>query len=277
MIKIAHIINPVKVSPTSDLFTAQPITFTTMQRARAYCQGEIDVALYTTQYPEDRAIIPDGFIVLEDLSRSILDIGTFPFDRKLPLLGDILATLYRHADADYFIYTNVDIALQPFFYQAITKLIEQGYDSFVINRRTIRHDSGPVTEDSALLYAQAGRPHPGFDCFIFKKEAYLSYDLGTACIGANWIGRIMVVNLAAYADRFKIFEDLHLTFHLGDDQSWKRPANRAYDNHNLEQLYAIMNKLNQAGCIQGKPLLERFYKKCKRRRKIERLWAILGR
>jgi hypothetical protein len=51
----AHIINPVIVEPTSDLYVAQPVTFETMRIARDFATGQVAVKLLTTQYPEDHA------------------------------------------------------------------------------------------------------------------------------------------------------------------------------------------------------------------------------
>ncbi len=67
----------------------------------------------------------------------MLDCGRFAVPRKLPLIKDILGRLYDASDAEYFIYTNVNIGLMPNFYVAVNAIIESGYDAFVINRRTI--------------------------------------------------------------------------------------------------------------------------------------------
>src|SRR5688572_15475844 len=114
MLSFAHIVNPVIVPETSDLFFAQPITFETMRRARAAAQEVAEVALLTAQYPEDRPLVPDDFVATPDLERSALDLGEFKIPRKLPLVRDILDRLYESApQADFLIYTNVDIAVMP--------------------------------------------------------------------------------------------------------------------------------------------------------------------
>ena len=53
MITIAHIINPVKVPITSDLYYAQPITFETMRIAKQYVEGKIEVHLFSANFLED--------------------------------------------------------------------------------------------------------------------------------------------------------------------------------------------------------------------------------
>ncbi len=194
-IKIAHIINPVIVNEFSDLHIAQPIAFATMQTAQKQAEGKVDVTIYTAQYPEDRAIIPESFIQTPDLDRSILDIAKFQLPRKLPLIKDILDRLYEAApDADYLIYTNADIALQPHFYTEVAKIIEQGYDAFVINRRTIPDKYKDISE-IPLMYAEKGKPHPGQDCFVFKRSLYPKFYLETHAIGIGFCFKIYALKL----------------------------------------------------------------------------------
>ena len=206
MISIAHIINPVVVGETSDLHAAQPVTFESMRRAQAHAAGSVAVELFSAQFPGDRVLVPAWITPTADLERSILDIGGFERPRHLPLIKDILDRLHAASDADYFIYTNVDIALMPHFYTAVAQLIDTGLDAMVINRRTIaKSPSDPA--HLPLIWAQVGEKHPGYDCFVFRRGAYPDFELGTACIGANWIGRVLLTNTHAHADSFQIFED----------------------------------------------------------------------
>lgn len=243
MLKIAHIINPVKVGKQSDLYIAQPITFETMRRAQKYAQGSVDVELFTTQYPEDKEIIPDYFTQTPDLERSVLDIRQFEKQRKLPLIKDILDRLYRAApNADYLIYTNVDIALQPYFYTAVLRLIENGYDAFVINRRTITPaDTSP--DNIETMYGLVGEKHPGRDCFVFKRKLFEQFILHHLCIGAPWIGRALLANMEYSASKFGFFKDLHLTFHIGDDRPWQQQSENEYNLHNASESYKIIRML----------------------------------
>lgn len=214
MRKLAHIVNPVVVGPSSDLFFAQPITFETMKAARRSAAGEVEVELFTTQYAEDRAIVPDGFRTTPDLERSVQDVGQFELKRKLPLLKDILDRLYAAADAEYLIYSNVDIALMPYFYSAVSSWIDEGLDALVINRRTISARYTACAQ-IPMMYAEVGRKHEGHDCFVFRREAYPRYALAQVCIGIPWVGRVLLWNLACHATKFQELTDEHLTFHVG--------------------------------------------------------------
>ena len=165
---IAHIINPVNVPESSDLFVAQPITFESMRRAADFAKGEIEVSLYAVCYEEDAEIVPAYFKTLPNLERSVLDIASFSRSRKLPLIADILERA-KSIHADYLVYTNVDIALMPHFYSAVADYINRGFDAIAINRKTISTDYSSVNE-LPQMYAQKGSKHEGIDTFVFKKE-----------------------------------------------------------------------------------------------------------
>lgn len=239
MRKIAHIINPVIVKESSDLFVAQPITFKTMRIAQEFARERVEVTLFSAQYPEDRPIIPEWFQMTPDLDRSILDIGSFHKKRKLPLIKDILDRLYGASDAEYFIYTNVDIALMPNFYVTVNKLIGAGYDAFVINRRTIP-DRYRSIDEIPLMYSEAGESHPGHDCFVFKRDVYTGYRIGTVCVGINWVGRALIYNLVCRAKHFKEFKRKHVTFHIGNDKTWKRNEYTDYVAHNKREALKVL-------------------------------------
>lgn len=241
MLSLAHIVNPVNVPESSDLFFAQPITFETMRRARSTARNLVDVALLTAQFPEDRPFVPDDFVATPDLERSALDLGEFKVPRKLPLVRDILDRLYEHTPhADFLIYTNVDIGLMPHFYTAIERYIDQGLDALVINRRTISSEHRGI-DAIPLMYAQVGKPHSGYDCFVFRRDLYPRFVLGDVFIGAPHVGKVLRINLLCNADGFKRFKNLHLTFHLGNDQIWRSDRYDDYAQRNLAEFEQILS------------------------------------
>lgn len=257
MTKIAHIIHPVIVDPSSDLVIAQSITFETMRIAREFTKDAAEVSLYAVQYhDEERIQLPGCFIRTTDLSRSISDLKTFKKKRKLALIKDILDSLYESSDADYYIYTNVDIALQPHFYQAVARFIEQGYDAFVINRRTISDRFFSIHE-IPLMYAETGESHKGYDCFVFKREVYPEFKLGTICIGTAWIGRTLLANMVSYAAKFKEFRNEHLTFHIGDPCPWREEEFSDYFHHNRNEYLKIFQQL-ESGQREFEPVLRSY-------------------
>lgn len=245
--RLAHIVNPVRVGPDSDLFIAQPITFQTMRTAvlEAWKRG-LAVELFSAQYPEDRDIVPDFFSRTPDLERSILDFRSFAKNRKLPLIKDILDRLFQASTADYFIFTNVDIALQPFFYLAVASFIQAGHDAFTINRRTIPGHYRSVAE-IPLMYAEPGDEHKGYDCFVFARGMYSRFVLGEICVGTAGIGRALLANLVFYSKYFREFRDRHLTFHIGDNCDWRNTDYADYQQENWREYLRLFERLEASG------------------------------
>ncbi|WP_410004669.1 hypothetical protein [Aequorivita nionensis] len=242
MIKLTHIINPVNVSEASDLFVAQPVTFESMRRAKQFAASEIEVSLITTQYPEDHSVIPEFFTKTKDLDRSVLDFGTFDKKRKLPLLQDILdRAVDYNTEADYIVYTNVDIAVQPHFYSFINQKIKDGHDAFVINRRTISKQY--TLKTLADAYADYGEAHPGFDCFVFKLKLHKQLSLNNVAIGVSKVGITLLANLIAFTDNLFFFKKEHLTFHIGEDKVWLNKNLNDYYLHNCNEAFKVYKHL----------------------------------
>jgi len=259
IVRYAHIVNPVKAAIGSDLRVAQPITFESMRVAAGFASGSFEVQAFSAQYAEDRSVVPAHITPTRDLERSAADVGEFRLPRKLPLIGDIMSRLQEASpDADIYSYTNVDIALVPHFYTSVDALM-QDHDAVVINRRTI-----PATYDSVdelhLMYACAGKPHPGFDCFVFRAELMDSLRLGHSLIGAPWVGTSMVCNLAQCCSSFALFEDLHLTFHIGDDRAWRRAEYDDYRVHNRREFLSSAEAWF-ASCSESNPLVAKMYRR----------------
>jgi hypothetical protein len=254
MRRIAHIVNPVLVPQESRLHLAQQVAFESMALARNFAQDQVFVDFFSAQYPEDHQIVPDDFQRTPDLDRSVLDLGEFKKPRKLPVMRDILDRLYHASEADYFIYTNVDIGLIPGFYLVVDQFIESGYDAFTINRRTISDHYDSLTQ-LPLMYADLGEPHRGWDCFIFRREIYPKFKLGDACIGAPLIGLLLISNLLAYGRRFRQYLNEHLTFHLGNDRSWHDSPFADYAHYNQKEILRLLREIDREidGFERGTP------------------------
>ncbi len=214
--KLAHIINPVKVPSTSELSVVQPITFESIRVAKEFSNGKADVELYTISFAEDREIIPSFLTKLPDLTRSLLDVGSFTKAKKYPILIDVFRALYNASDAEYLIYTNMDIALMPQFYVVVGDILKGGFDALLINRRGILAKYKSIDE-LPLMYSDYGQPHPGFDCFVFKRELLNKIILENICLGVSFSEVALVHNFIAFAEKLKLVDDLHLTFHIGTE------------------------------------------------------------
>jgi hypothetical protein len=234
LIHVAHIINPVKVNEKSDLHVAQPITFETMLRAKEASAYKDQISLYTAQYEEDKVVIPDGFQLLSNLQQSVLDVNHRLQKRKLPLIGDILGKVGEMNTPDYIIYTNMDIALMPYFYDAVFAYIEKGHDAVVINRRRISADFDSI-DQLPLMYAELGKSHPGFDCFVIKTELLSRFVFGNICVGISFLEATLVHNIFSFAKLPLYVPDAHLTFHIGMDVLV--PRNNDFYQHNRKEFF----------------------------------------
>lgn len=237
--RIAHIINPFNAAPSSDLYTAQPITFATILEAKKRVEGKLDIELLTCQFTEDRNMVHPAFRLTKDLTRSVLDKGQFEKKIKLPLLADILERMYTESDAEYLIYTNVDIGLYPNFYEEVNAFIESGLDAFIINRRRIPEHFKRI-EDIPAIYLEKGKKHPGFDCFVFHRDLYPKFELKDICIGVPFIEITFAQNLFALSTNFKLFDQETLTFHIGME-IFKKRAPKEYFRYNKKQFWSAMN------------------------------------
>jgi hypothetical protein len=252
--KFIHVTSPVKVQEDRDLFFAQPVTFETFKIARAFSAPFLSIEQCTVQFEEDREVVPGHIRILDNLVKSILDVGDFAF--KYPFIKEILDTTYNSSVGyDYIIFSNVDISLMPYFYNSVFELIKRGHDAIIINRRSIT-DKYRTKKDLPLMWAEVGETHPGWDCFVFKRNLYPKFHLEKGVIGAVSSGRILFYNLMFHAEHFIELKNSHLTFHLGFSPTTTRQYSEKnwikVNIHNDEQLEKILNGM--IGSAHGKDM-----------------------
>lgn len=237
----AHLVNPLTARPGSDLVTAQPITFAAVEAAVAASSG-LSVELLAAVFEEDASMVPRRFARTRDLERSVLDVGTFTAERRMPILADLLERGHESSTAEWLIFSNVDIAPLPHFYRAIGRYLSTGHDALIINRRTISAEwTDPA--DLPLMYAEVGTPHPGFDCFVFPRRWVPEIDTGEICVGARRVGLSLVLALYSIAEAPRILEHDHLTFHIGDDGPWRQGAHDEFNDHNTAECRRQLERL----------------------------------
>jgi hypothetical protein len=237
---IAHLVNP--VSGHRELDAVQTITFASMRDARAHAAGAAQVELLAAGFVDDDPL-PGGFRSTRPLARSVLDAGRFALPRRLPLIGDLIERLVESSDAEWLVYTNVDIGLSADFYRQLARLGEEA-DAFTINRRTVAA-TPEQARDLEWLRAQPGEPHWGHDCFVFHRRLVEGVDLGTVCIGFPPVGQLLLAVLSTLAPRFRVHDQLHLTFHVNDDRSWCDPRYDDYLAHNCAEALAALDRVAQ--------------------------------
>ncbi|MEK7269483.1 MAG: hypothetical protein AAB215_00925, partial [Planctomycetota bacterium] len=113
-----------------------------------------------------------------------------------------------------------------------------------VNRRTLPPTYRGIDE-IPLMCAEIGEPHMGWDCFVFRRDLYPRFDLGEVCIGTGWIGKSILANLSTLASRFRVFEDLHATFHIGNDKTWKREEFSDYWIYNRSECLRILEAIER--------------------------------
>jgi hypothetical protein len=239
--RIAHIINPVDVSVEDEFYKIQALTFSSILAARKFSFEPNSISLGSTQFDLDTLIMPDGFSKLTSLKKSILDINPKLRGKKLPLIADIFSKFSELPDSDFYIYTNADIGLMPYFYNTIIGYLDQGHDAIVINRRRVsrKHLDKPNLN---LIYSDIGNSHPGFDCFIFKKELLNQFYLGNICVGIPFVEVTLIHNIFALASNPLFVPDAHLTFHIGKEVMPKRDKYYYHQNRTefFTKIYPVL-------------------------------------
>ncbi len=211
-LKFAHIINPFNPGTSATEAKIQAITIECMRRAAKEYDPE-QVTFVSAQFEEDLKFVPEGFIATENLPRSINEVSKIIGKKKLPILADIIQRL-KNFEADYYIYSNTDISPYPNFYTAIAQLINQsGADALIVNRR--RLPTSFIDKNIEEMVRENGLPHPGYDCFVFKKTILPKLDLKNVAVGIPGIGFMFAHNLFLKADLCKVLYNEKLTFHIG--------------------------------------------------------------
>ena len=242
--KIAHIVNVTEIDDSkkaSYLHIAQPVTLKTMSMAKQKAAGIVDIDLVTIKHQDETVDIPDEFIHAPDIKKYaweyIPSLCNVTPHKPLPRLADILSGLNQTSDAEYFIYTNLDIGLYPDFYIEVRKMIEMGVDACCINRIDLPKNYRGVTLDINaidLILTAAGTKHPGIDSFVFKKDIVPALNLGNVYIGFPPVGMVLKTQIEMNSTNFYWVKDQTLTFHLGQDKPWAN-TNSLYFQENYRQ------------------------------------------
>ncbi|MEM6885841.1 MAG: hypothetical protein AAF571_12500 [Verrucomicrobiota bacterium] len=253
-IKISHIIKMVEICDaikSSYLHIAQPITAKSMLRAKELASSEMEVELLAVWHQEETVELPAGFTFAGHLDRWCWNYFPELKDEKrkdLPLLGDILEKLYETSDAEWVMYTNLDIGLYPHFYLRVKEFIEAGYDAICINRVELPESYGGtlIDEDNYTdyLFAKPDR-HPGIDCFVFQRSIIPKLDLRGCFIGFPPIGQVLKTQIEKHSRKPLWVKDEILTFHIGKTSYWKATGKSAYEIANETECFNIYR--NQFG------------------------------
>jgi len=231
MPRIAHIVNVTEINETkkaSYLHVAQPVTLKSMVIAQRMARDVVQVELVAVKHRDEKVQVPSEFIWAPEIEKYAWEyIEPLKNDtphKPLPRLRDIILSLYNASEAEYFVFTNVDIGLYPHFYFRVAELIDEGHDALCINRKDLPKEYGGVILDDSnieLAYVVQGINHPGIDCFVFRREIIPLLKLGNVYVGYPPVGQVMMTQIATNSVNFGWIKDRPLTFHLGSDRAWK--------------------------------------------------------
>lgn len=247
--KIYHIVNPYQVTLGSEDDIVQQKTLESIRVARDYVKGFITVDTIAKVDEKELDYFKSSFsesdILVAPLERLSNDLDTqFNVSRRLPLLNDLITVPKFMADnisdEDYIIFTNMDICLQPYFYAEVGRLITRGYSCFVINRKTIDKEllNRPLTE----AYIADGDLHIGHDCFVLPAKLLKKFHIKEHILGIGFVFRPFLLNCILHSDNFHEFENVYMTFHYGDDMTWKNEKYADYLEHNKQMMIDVFTE-----------------------------------
>ncbi len=197
------------------------------------------------------SLVPHDFEIRSCIHRRANDLKQFEHLPPLPFLFDVLGAARDMPvkSHDYLVYTNFDIAVQPFFYNCLDYFIHTGFDAVIVNRRTLSKAS--LAAPIYIGHAEVGIAHPGMDCFIFPRAWISSFEITQAITGIGFVMRSLLYNLVAKSDNLLFLTSSHLTSHYGDDQPWNRPAFEEASLHNRNEALTLWEHFSTSNCSRA--------------------------
>lgn len=260
--RFSHIVNLVQRQENQSLWEIQQITLKSFENAVKESESEIAVEHIAVMSP-DVTHAPEGFRgKVVSLDRTVADVHDFERKRRLPVICDILEKGSAVAEHEYLIFSNTDIALMPVFYKAVSYYLDQGHDALIINRRRIpaKLMKAPIE----VMYAHAGYPHIGYDCFVFKKSLLKKFISTGICIGVPPAGNDLFYNIFTFAENPALLANQHMTFHIGMDL-YKEWGSEEYLKYNYSEFSQLLKALYPHMKVEkfpgaGLPLLTRHFR-----------------
>ncbi len=280
--RLTHVFSPAAARAGSNLARAQATSFEAIRRAWLYTQAvrpDIQVDFVTPVHDADRAAVPALASLAPRLARRLENVTSIRPVRGLPLMGDVFQVGAAAARGEFIIYTNVDIAPMPSFYEIVARLL-QDHPGFAIARRILTSEPMEAGE-LAQMYAQLGRRSFGLDTFVCPREVALTIDLGHVAVGLPCVEFAAMGAIdAACGFRAQIYRYLHANFHHGVDRVWKK--DEALCDWNREQARRVLDDLVAAHApVPPRSVLATVHhyahdRRPPKRRLVERLMLSLG-
>lgn len=241
MYHFLHVLNPYACAPDGEAYLVQQRTLESLAAAAAFADGVVRVSFVIRADPADAAL-PAGVAGLPNrierpLARFACDLKSFEVPRRLPVLSDLLDLELPSDDRAFVVYTNMDICTSPFFYTECVRMLKDGADCMVINRRTV--DKGYLERPLNEGFVAESTRHPGHDCFVMPASFLARIRPPDTILGIGFVFRpLLLACILHHGRRFVEHADAYLTMHFGDDMEWKNPRFNDYLEHNRDQLIA---------------------------------------
>jgi hypothetical protein len=240
-LRLTHLLNLVSQNENAQLYKVQKLTLRTIEAALKATNSSVEVRVMSAHFPDAVTEIPGFIVPTQPLLHHAAEVSSLSARARLPLIREILDRLKEDKTATHFIFSNLDICLMPSFYNAVAAYISQGHDALIINRRRVKSSFLEV-EDLNLLYAEAGKVHTGYDCFVFSRELLDKFLFTDIYIGVPPAGNDIFYNIMAFASAPALLTEKHLTFHVGMDlvKEW---GSAELNKHNSAQFMILLEKL----------------------------------
>lgn len=237
-----HVVNLYRQPGSESLGGDQLATIESMRRAQKFSEvvEGARVDFVAVHEDSDSHLMPADFRPAPQVRRTIADLAGFEDGPRFPFVFDILAAAPSTV-ATHVVFTNADICLQPTFYEFVCDALNSGYDSLVVNRRTI--DARALGVSPNIAGSELGEIHPGLDCFVFPRTWIGTFETNEACVGAGHVMRGVLHNLVAHAEALLVVTDAQLTYHFGDDRPWQSEARASYIAHNRREDRLVFDSL----------------------------------
>ncbi len=266
VVSFTHVLNPFPARVGSPHAVASRVTWMSLRVAyEAAVKQGIAVTCRAVVLRGDESAIEAPASETAYLTRTVQDIASLSPKRPLPLIADILAVGSLKASTSHIIFSNMDIAVQPYFYGELYAFIidKVGLETpFTVSRVNINADFADKPLDE--MYAASGPVGQGYDCFVIPADMLGALDLGGCCIGAPHFDNLLVMELDLLApEGIKSMGAERLTFHLGNDIAWAAMID--YVEHNLTQSLAAISRMRQRYLVPDGSLFDRVDKRHFRR------------
>lgn len=182
--------------------------------SKNYVEGEVSITVIS---PDAPCVVLPAWVEEKKIETDARQ--SFGKPEMYPLIPGEHALKIIDPEVDYVVLSNPDISVAPDFYNRVARYASSRAKSLNIHRETIPDVDGEIAQFQ-LLPAET-IAHEGSDCFVFCPEEATRFVLGKLVIGMSPIDDVLLINMKLQNESFVRLQGQQLTFHYGDERSWK--------------------------------------------------------